>query len=1224
MEGISFDQEDITKGNALYTEKKVKDVFFSEGTYQVEVIDEETYWPFLQVREDESLVDYFCTCDKIESTSSCAHLYAAKLQIYRGSKKPLHIRFQESFWNQLFQIAAKRHGFETSVIIEKDPNTFVTLSSSKKELFSMQAKSDSASKAIRELIQNRVIETEETSLKFSNLPKEEMDLWKRGTPSYQLQFELSFWSDLAKFIMLKQEEKFAYKIEFMQEKNELPTGIRIDFEDISLYFYLTKVNWPDVIPSLATVDSKLKVLQYHNFEIDSICYDEKKQEFHLKRKGRSDLQNSKNNLIKLQSWIYDPGIGFYPGKIDPLLKKDVIPTREIAIMFDRHLSLVESSLKDTQVQREPQDVFYELFFDKKGSLHIHAYIDEKGDLEKPGSAMFGSWGYIPNRGFFKLQNLLFESNITKIEKEKVPEFIETHKLWLNQIDGFQIHLANIESELTYHIDSKGNLSFQSISEVFESLGEFIDFGSVLYIKDKGFYPKKLAKLSSIISPRKVNFDEVAYFIKLHAEELESVEGFFSPGTPVSKSGLDVSVDPETGIIVSPKYLLKKQYTKKKVLFFGDYAYVKGEGFSKIPDKWVLPDKYQKKTEILEDQEAYFINYELPRLSNFVLDCDKTLQPPEELLLRVNKIEKDTDSPDFLFDLTLESEFGHCPISFFKEGMSKEKSYLLTDAGLIRFKDPRFQWLHHLDKGSFVGENKIRLSILDWIRLSALETIKEPPPEADEDTKQLFLQITTLQTNQVVNTSKYKGTFRPYQKTGVDWLYFLHSFSLSGLLCDEMGLGKTHQAMGLMAAVFKARKKIFILCPTSVIYHWEELIAKFIPSLRVLVFYGTKRSLSSFNKSYDVLLTSYGTLRNEKEALSKIKFELAIFDEIQIAKNASSQTHKSLQVLQSRMKLGLTGTPIENYLIELKSLFDIIIPGYFPSKAAYRESFVIPIEKFQDAEARRLLSNLTNPFLLRRKKTEVLHDLPEKVEKISLCDLSSQQRSLYTEAVEKQRESFLHALQTEGEKVPYLHIFSLLNTLKRICNHPCLVNKDFAHLSKYKSGKWELFKEILQEARESNQKVVVFTQYLDMMDIIIEHLKESDIAYATIRGSTKNRKEMLDKFKNDPKCEVFVASLKAVGVGVDLVSASVVIHYDRWWNPAKENQATDRVHRIGQNRGVQVFKLVTKHTIEEKIHSLIEKKAYLLENVIGYDDKDQVKTLSRDELLYIMQKLDEDL
>ncbi len=229
-----------------------------------------------------------------------------------------------------------------------------------------------------------------------------------------------------------------------------------------------------------------------------------------------------------------------------------------------------------------------------------------------------------------------------------------------------------------------------------------------------------------------------------------------------------------------------------------------------------------------------------------------------------------------------------------------------------------------------------------------------------------------------------------------------------------------------------------------------------------------------------------------------------------------------------------------------------------------------------------------------------------------------QTELYQQVVTQMRETIYQDLKDASKPVPYLHVFSALSKMKQICDHPALIDGDLKQYQKKASGKWDLFVELLYEACESGQKVVVFSQYLDMLTIIESHLKKKGIGYASIKGSTRDRSEQLRKFREDPKCEVFVASLLAAGVGIDLTQASIVIHYDRWWNPAKENQATDRVHRIGQSRGVQVFKLVTKNTIEEHIHEIIERKKGLLEQIVGSDD--QINYLSREELLQVFEKM----
>ncbi|KIC71711.1 putative ATP-dependent helicase YwqA [Neochlamydia sp. TUME1] len=444
----------------------------------------------------------------------------------------------------------------------------------------------------------------------------------------------------------------------------------------------------------------------------------------------------------------------------------------------------------------------------------------------------------------------------------------------------------------------------------------------------------------------------------------------------------------------------------------------------------------------------------------------------------------------------------------------------------------------------------------------------------------------------------------------------------------MGLGKTHQAMALIAAIInhgekqkqKGNSYFLIICPTSVIYHWQDKLAQYLPNLRVSTFYGTHRSLDEFQEHYDILLTSYGVWRIEHQLLSKISFELAIFDEIQIAKNYRSRLYATLAHVNAHMRLGLTGTPIENHLRELKSLFDLVLPTYMPGEKDYREYFVKPIDKKQDLKRKALLSRLINPFVLRRKKENVLNDLPEKTEEISHCGLTESQAILYNNVVEQSRQVVLDKLTHGSQPIPYLHIFAILSYLKQICDHPACYLKTPSEYKLYQAGKWDLFIELLKEARESHQKVVVFSQYLNMLDIIQKYLEERHIGFAAIRGSTINRGEQLKRFNEDPQCEVFLGSLQAAGLGVELTAASVVIHYDRWWNAARENQATDRVHRSGQTRGVQVFKLVTKGTFEEKIDKMITRKGKLMEDIVGVDDHRLLKQFNRDEIIELLQNV----
>jgi SNF2 family DNA or RNA helicase len=354
-------------------------------------------------------------------------------------------------------------------------------------------------------------------------------------------------------------------------------------------------------------------------------------------------------------------------------------------------------------------------------------------------------------------------------------------------------------------------------------------------------------------------------------------------------------------------------------------------------------------------------------------------------------------------------------------------------------------------------------------------------------------------------------------------------------------------------------------------------------------------------------------------LSKINFSLAAFDEAQFIKNTATKTYAAALDLKAAMKVAVTGTPIENRLGDLKALMDLAVPGYLGSDNffAYR---------YESEGANRLgeLRQLVKPFALRRTKQVVLTELPEKIEDFRYCRLTETQVRLYRDAVAARRTGLLHALKHEDEAIPYIHIFALLTILKQICNHPASVTDKAFDSGKgtLDSGKWQLFEELVDACLENGQKIVVFSQFVKMIEIITRHLKNKGIGFAGITGQTRNRGREIDRFNEDEDCRVFVGSLKAGGSGIDLIAGSVVIHYDRWWNAAKEDQATDRVHRIGQTRGVQVFKLVTEGTLEEKISAIIDRKRKLMAEVISEDDPGMLKAFTREELIDLLSLPDQ--
>lgn len=1238
MESIPFSKNDLSEGEALLKDSKVGQVLFSEGTYQVEVSDAKKkgrYWPFLQLDDEGNVLDYFCNCPAAEKAKSCPHLAGAYQKIFNDFPAPLHVRFRISLWNHLCQLASRRHGYDVSSLKGK-AQVYEAKSVTGKKLFSVKGTNPKGKKRLQEILFNRAVETEETSLKFSNLPPEEIAQWREGRPSHHLQYELSFWSDLAKWMMSMQEEKEEYTIEFEEDGRSLPHWIHIHFPSLSVSFYIAEVNWSLLIPALANVASPLPVYEFQDYKIEAIRYDVKKRQFLIERRllkeGPQASEKQEANGIEVGEWLYIPAKGFFPQRIDPIFKQDSIPQEKIGPVLHKHPLIIQKYLTGVKIQLSSVKAQYHIHFDGEENFHIACYVFEKGDLQLPDSAYFGPWVYVQGKGFFCLENLLFEGVEKVVPRKHMNDFINRHRVWLGGFEGFQTHVFTIESQLNFNVTKEGFLRFEASIELSDVGEEIIDFGEWVYLKGRGFFAKRVGRGSLIRPGTIVHKAEISSFIRTHRDELEALKDFFASRCPLEKSGLEIFLNEANRIVVRPHFQYVPPYDSSRVQIFGDYTYVDGEGFCEIPYEKRVPEAYMREKIIPQADESYFVLYELESIKPFISTIQTELRRPKDLHLRIRRLQRSgrTKAAEWLIEGDFETEWGTADLFEVWKAIQENKRYHFSSAGLLLLKHPRFNWFKSISKKRWLkGGKQLRLTTMEWLRLTVFEDLRPPlgSSPVENETRNLIAQLTSFQTDQQVDLTGFKSDLRSYQEVGVRWLWFMYLNGLSGMLCDEMGLGKTHQAMGLIAASRNQgapKGKILVVCPTSVIYHWEALLKNFLPNVRVLVFYGISRKLASFEENADILLTSYGTLRSEKQALSQIEFEIAIYDELQIAKNAQSQTHKALKKIKANMRLGLTGTPIENRLLELKALFDVVVPGYLPQEAQFKELFVNPIEKGQDTEKKALLSKLIKPFILRRKKSEVLLELPDKIEEIAYCDLSDEQRELYKKTFFLHKEALLKDLENETKPVPYLHVFSLLSTLKQICDHPCLITKQYSDYKKHKSGKWDLFVELLQETRDSGQKLVVFSQYLDMLDMMEAHLKEHGIGYAGIRGSTRNRKEMLDRFREDPKCEIFLASLQAVGVGVDLVSASVVIHYDRWWNPARENQATDRVHRIGQNRGVQVFKMVTKGTIEEHIHRLIEKKLTLMEGVIGFDEKDEIKGLNREELLQLLWLINKDI
>lgn len=1215
-----------------------RDIEFSGPTYQVLVIDPRTKkeeWAFVQLDAQGRLKDSFCSCEQSENGHACIHQAVGFLHIYDDHAQPLHLRFERSLWNQLCRKNCDLMQNRPDQLKATKEGHYICRDAAGKIIFSVQGKTPQALAHLEKMLFQRREETEETSLKFSNLSEAEIALWEQGRPTQQLTYELSFWSDLAKWLMSLQEEHKPYAIDIGYSAKKLPNKLTVSFPELVAEWTLFEEFFPAIIPSLTTVTSPLEVRTESTEGIEKIIYDKQDKCFVvIEKKEKKDFHvNLKHPKgTDFGDWTFVPGEGFYSKQ--HCFSKNSEDLKDVEKLLNEHAHTLKAFISGSVIREVPVAISYALSFDEEWNLHLQNYLFSKGDLSAPGSQAFGTWVYVDGRGFYRWEGRYFDEIETIIPAKDVPDFVSQHRTWLNAQEGFHTHLNPLSSDLNYTVNEDNylvfsrNLSYQDENVVTR------DFGHWIYISGQGFFSKASTQIQlPVRAGMTVPSDQIAVFIRNNREDLQVIKGFFSPRSPVATSHLNIQLMSQERISITPEHDLLPDYLDKSVRFFDDFAYVEGEGFHEMSGDARLPERFRQSLIIDGDNIVHFILHELEGLIPFASHVDPRLRRPKEAVIVADnvKLEEHEGKMGYALQLDYQTELGKLSLASLWKVLQKNQRFVFSEEGLFDLSDKRFGWLRQISKSKIDKKtNTLFLSPLEVLRLNAFEEISVEPGKgaAQRNSRNLLKDLTEFRVPDEPDLAGLRSHLRPYQQMGVKWLWFLYNHGLSGLLCDDMGLGKTHQAMALLAAVGNYWKKqnsttkrhYLVVCPTSVIYHWQEKLNAFLPDLKIWTFYGTNRTLDNFHRDYDVLLTSYGVWRNETEQLGDIPFEVAIFDELQIAKNQTSRIYNALLKVNARLRLGMTGTPIENRLRELKTLFDIVLPTYMPSEHDYREHFVKPIEKEGDFERRQLLARLIKPFVLRRKKEDVLLDLPEKIEEISHCDLLPEQRQLYVEVLTSSRDKLISELQNTETAIPYMHIFALLSHLKQVCNHPAAYLKKPEDYKKYQSGKWDLFLELLDEARESQQKVVVFSHYLSMLDIIEDYLKEHGIGFASIRGATVDRGEQLQRFNNDPECEVFVASLQAAGLGIDLTAASVVIHYDRWWNAARENQATDRVHRIGQTRGVQVFKLMTKGTIEEHIDFLISKKGRLMEDVVSVDDHQAIKKFDRQEMIGLLQAL----
>lgn len=580
----------------------------------------------------------------------------------------------------------------------------------------------------------------------------------------------------------------------------------------------------------------------------------------------------------------------------------------------------------------------------------------------------------------------------------------------------------------------------------------------------------------------------------------------------------------------------------------------------------------------------------------------------------------------LLNLTLDTEL---PMDQLTELLSrydrKKKYYRLKNGEFIQYDQDSLNSVSDILKALQVSEKALRNGAMEAPRYRALyldEKLKEKQGisvEKGRSYKSLIRNMKTVEDSDFDVPDSLKKVLRGYQKKGFFWLKTLCQNGFGGILADDMGLGKTLQVIAFLLSETEAgeKRRSLIVAPASLVYNWENEIRRFAPALKVRVLAGTaaeRKELLKQSTEGEILVTSYELLRRDQELYQDQEFFCEVIDEAQYIKNAGTKGARAVKAVSAQVKLALTGTPVENRLSELWSIFDYLMPGFLYSYEHFKKAFETPIMKNQEEETMKNLQRMIQPFILRRLKKEVLADLPDKIEKNTYIPLEGEQRKLYEAHVQRLKLMLENGSdETFGEI--RMQVLAELTRLRQLCCDPSLIYQDYEG----GSAKVELCLELIRNAINGGHKVLLFSQFTSMLEILEKRMADEEISFYSLTGSTpkKERVELMEAFNRD-ETSVFCISLKAGGTGLNLTGADMVIHHDPWWNVAAENQATDRAHRIGQEKVVTVYKLVAEHTIEEKVIELQQKKKELADQVLSGEEMGSMH-FDREEILKLFEE-----
>ncbi len=964
----------------------------------------------------------------------------------------------------------------------------------------------------------------------------------------------------------------------------------IEFKDLINTFYNEQDELTQVQKSKVT-----KILDKNVKIIPKIIYNQYSPELKVEFK----LGNSKQMYkIKDLSIFYDnmqkEEVCQYGAKLE------FLHTRE---SFNKDsLELLDFILKHAEIIKYVNNYSSNVYRTYGGMLNNSAIILNNSSLDElfnilNGKEIVFEKDYVPEEVKFVDKN----PNI-KFELEKVNE--EEYKL-ISSIDTYNTYNIFEGKDYTYFL--MDNKFYRCENSYNETTLKLLDVFKRNFTREIKFNKKQLSNFFTIVLP-KVENDIILNTID--EEELEK----YLPQKLIVK--LFLEFNEKNYVVATIKFCYGKiefnplneapKIPRNALEEAKSLNMLRQTGFmlDKKNLKFVLSDNQRIYEFLSQDITEYIKKFEILATEEFK---QKQIRQPKisNLGVKINNNLLSINLEGLNFDKSELSEI-------LKQYNLKKKFYRLKDGTFLSLEDNEdIEFINNLIEGTEVNykditQNDIQLPIYRSLYLNKiLEKINKTNINKSADYDNMVKTIDDKENiGEVKIPQQIKNVLRNYQKVGYKWLNTLENYGFSGILADDMGLGKTIQIIAIILNYINNEKTnklpIMVVCPSSLALNWKNEIEKFTTDIKTLVMSGNAKNRKSqieSLKDYDVVVTSYDLLKRDIDIYKNIDYEFryVIADEAQYIKNSNTQNAKAIKQVKSQIRYALTGTPIENSLSELWSIFDFLMPGYLFSYNKFKEKYENSIIKEENNETMQKLKMEIEPFILRRTKKQVLTELPDKTVTILNNEMQDEQQKIYLSFLSQARKELTQEIEENGIENSKIKILSLLTRLRQICCHPSIFMEDY----KGQSSKLNQCIEIIEDAMQSGHKILLFSSYTSVFGLIEKELKKRNIEYFKLTGQTKvnNRLELVEEFNKNPNIKIFLISLKAGGTGLNLTGADMVIHYDPWWNISAENQATDRAYRIGQKNNVQVYKLITKNSIEEKIYELQEKKAKLIENVL---------------------------